>query len=150
MMHHARALIVAFLFSGLAACGGSGGTAVGGGPMAGNNTFDIAVAMKDASHPYDGVGSAFGLVVNGVQGLELILQRNMTYMFNVDTPTHPVYFTTDPVGGAGNPGRIALGVVNDLITSGVMVFTPDDTLPGQFFYQCGVHDNMGWRVTLTP
>ena len=63
---------------------------------------------------------------------------------------HPIYFTTSEVGGGTRPGRITTGVTMVLITNGVMTFTPDNTLPNQFFYQCGLHDRMGWQVTLIP
>ena len=140
------ALCLAVLVS-LAGCGGGGSP--GPGAMPGPNTFSITIATKNMTHPNFGQGSAVGLVVDGVQGAVLNLTIGQTYMFNVNTPTHPVYFTTDAVGGLTFPGRIP-GVTNDQITNGVMTFTPDNTLPLQFFYQCGVHDSMGWEVRLSP
>lgn len=140
------ALCLAMLVS-LAGCGGGGN----GGPGAvGPNPFVITIATKNATHPYFGQGDPVGLVVDGVQGGVINLTIGETYMFIVNTPSHPVYFTPDQVGGAGFPGRITTGVQNDQITSGTITFTPDNTLPAQFFYQCGVHDNMGWMVMLSP
>ena len=81
-------------------------------------------------------------MIDGVQGDELMLQRGVTYTFQVNTPGHPVYFTTNAIGGAGNPDRITTGVTNDLITNGTMIFTPDNSLQNQFFYQCGLHDTI--------
>ena len=134
----------------LVACGGGGGGNGGGGVQPGPSTFAITEAPKDATHPEFGMGWPCGFVIDGVQGDELMLQRGVTYTFQVNTVGHPVYFTTSAVGGATVPGRITAGVANDLITSGTMIFTPDNSLPNQFFYQCGLHDRMGWRVTLTP
>ncbi len=142
-------LVCTLVALGLVACGGGGGNG-GGGVMPGPNTFAVTEELKDVTHPYFGVGWPCGLVIDGVQGDELILQRGVTYTFQVNTPGHPVYFTTNAIGGAGDLDRITTGVTNDLITNGTMIFTPDNSLQNQFFYQCGVHDNMGWRVTLIP
>ena len=142
-------LVCALVALGLLACGGGGGNG-GAGVMPGPNTFAVTETVKNATHPYFGVGLPCGFVIDGVQGDELMLQRGVTYTFEVNTPGHLVYFTRHPDGGAGNPGRITTGVTNDLIAGGTMTFTPDNSLPNQFFYQCGLHDNMGWRVTLTP
>ena len=141
------ALCLAVLVS-LAGCGGGGNA--GPGAMPGPNTFSITIATKNMTHPNFGQGSAFGLVVDGVQGGVINLTIGETYMFNVTTPTHPVYFTMSAMGGISFPGRITTGVTNDQITNGVMTFTPDNTLPLQFFYQCGVHTFMGWEVRLSP
>ena len=147
-MYRMFRLVCAVVVLGLTACGGGGGD-VGQPPAA--NTIAITVELKDATHPEFGMGDMFGLVANGVQGGELMLQRGVTYTFQVNTPGHPVYFTTDQVGGAGFPARITTGVANDMIEAGVMTFTPDASLMAPvYYYQCGVHDRMGGRVILIP
>ena len=106
----------------------------------------IRVDLKGGVHPYSGQGSVYGYTIHGVMGAELVLERGQTYVFFVDAPHHPFYFSTDPVGGSGGVGRIQTGVLND--GSGLVTFTPDSTHPDQFYYQCERHPHMGWQVRL--
>ncbi|WP_165358907.1 SdrD B-like domain-containing protein [Spirosoma sordidisoli] len=107
-------------------------------------TMGVAVVTKDATHPYFGVGSTMGLAIDGIQGKELTLVRGVTYTFTVNTPGHPFVFTTSPVGGFANTSQnITVGV-----TSGSLTFTPTAATPDLIYYNCDVHDNMGWKVNV--
>ncbi len=128
----------------LAACE-IGGASGGGGTPA---DFNVAVQTKTAAHPYFGQGSAFGYVVDGVQGRELTLTRGTTYTFAVDTAGHPFYITTSAVGGPGAPGEVTEGVGNSQTDDGVLSFTPTAATPDQLYYQCALHPNMGWQIDI--
>ena len=114
------------------------------------NSLLVTSDLKGGRHPYNSQGAGVGYMIDGQMGAELVLERGTTYIFSIETPHHPFYFSTDEKGGLGAPGRIEEGVVNDLIDVGTMTFTPGDSLPDTFFYQCALHDYMGWRVRLMP
>ena len=118
-------------------------------PMGGSNAdFNVTVETK-TTHPYTGSGVSIGYTINGVQGKELTLTRGHTYTFGIDTPGHPFYLTTDPVGGAGAPGEITAGVMGSQTQSGTLTFTPDASTPSLIYYQCAVHQYMGWKIDIT-
>ncbi len=117
-------------------------------PMMGNANFYVTAVTK-TTHPYTGLGNPVGYAINGIQGNELTLMRGTTYTFSIDTPGHPFYLTTDPVGGAGAPGEITTGVTGSLTDVGVLTFTPGASTPNLIYYQCGVHQYMGWKITIT-
>ena len=67
----------------LSAILGCSNTGDGGGSA--NADFTVSVTTKiDGDHPYFGVGSSFGYVINDDQGRELTLQRGVTYTFSVN------------------------------------------------------------------
>jgi hypothetical protein len=117
-------------------------------PAPSNADFNVTAATK-TTHPDTGLGVSIGYVINGVQGMELTLVRGTTYTFGIDTPGHPFYLTTDPVGGAGAPGEITAGVTGSLVDVGTLTFTPGASTPNLIYYQCGVHQYMGWKIDIT-
>lgn len=126
----------------------SGGTAPykssGTGP-----TFIVSASAKNHSHPQFGSGSANGFTLDGVQGKELTLMRGIKYAFSVLTPGHPFFISSSSVGGPLNLGsEITNGVINSMTTSGTLFFTPDATHPNLLYYQCGFHNNMGWKINI--
>ena len=104
----------------LGACGGSSGE----DPPAVEAEFFVTAVAKTPVHPYFGTGHSEALAINSIQGLQLDLVRGVTYRFFIDAPGHPVYLSTDADGGPGWPGRITDGVTNDLVSNGLMTFTP--------------------------
>ncbi len=106
-------------------------------------------AETKTTHPYTGLGNPVGYTINGTQGLELTLTRGMTYTFSINTPGHPFYLTTDPVGGTGAPGEITMGVTGSLTDVGTLTFTPSAATPNLIYYQCAVHQYMGWKINIT-
>ncbi len=109
-------------------------------------TFQVRVAEKTQAHPFFGQGSSFGYVIDGISGGTLELSVGNTYRFDIDTPGHPFYLTTDPVGGAGAPGSLMGGKAP--IDKGIFVFTVPNDFPSSAYYQCAVHQSMGGRVKL--
>ncbi len=122
------------------ACGVAPGTV---GP------FLVTVAAKQFAHPYYGLGSDFTYRINNQEAQVLTLTRGRTYVFNLQWQegTHPFYITTSPMGGGA--GAIQDGVQGNFGSgTNQLVFTPGYDLPNQIFYQCFLHDYMGFRIDL--
>ncbi|MFM9051101.1 MAG: hypothetical protein ACKOKF_02110, partial [Bacteroidota bacterium] len=116
--------------------------------------YTVEVAPKNATHPYFGIGSPNGYVLNGVQGPVITMVRGVTYKFYFDgqgtccssTLGHPFVITNSSVGGGANSG--------DVITDGVTqygdstFFTPDATTPSTIYYMCDVHESMGSQINV--
>ena len=112
-------------------------------------TMNVVVMTKNATHPYAGVGFPAGYVIDGVQGKELTLIRGVTYSFNINAPNHPFVFTTSPAGGPANGTQvITTGVTNSGAVNGIVTFTPSASTPNLVYYNCGNHNNMGWKVNV--
>ena len=112
--------------------------------------FDVVVVAKTVAHPYFGQGFGAGFSVNNVEGMELNLVRGTTYSFSVNTPGHPFIFTTNSAGGGGNSGDVITdGVTNSGETNGIMTFTPDNTHPSLIYYNCDVHEFMGYIINIS-
>ena len=127
--------------------------------------FDVAVDNKAANSPQpDGSGNAF--YIDGVPQPELRLKAG-TYRFyqkHFSNPGHPLGFYDTEGKDALIPGqswrrddltqyvslasyRDALAASVDLQGEGYYVeLVVDETLPAEFWYQCGQHPQMGWKV----
>jgi hypothetical protein len=107
--------------------------------------FSIAEAEKDRTHPYFGVGHGRGFVVNGEQGLELVVVRGKTYTFNVDTGIqHDFYLSTSDTGWGA--AAWTQGVSGQFIYQGRVTFSPTADTPDLLYYQCRNHRNMGAAI----
>jgi hypothetical protein len=133
------------LLAALALAGCPMSTSSGGGDSSGG--FDVRV-VSESSHP-DPAAHTVVYEIDGVQGRTIDLVRGTTYTFNVMTPGHPFYITTDGAGGAGFPGEVTTGVTNSRATSGTLTFTPDASHPDLLYYQCGVHALMGFEINIS-
>lgn len=104
--------------------------------------FLVTAGEKDTTHPYYGVGSKHGFLINGVQGKPLILVRGKTYTFKVDTGVqHDFYFS---LSGAGwGSAAYTDGVEGQFIYKGVATLTPGADTPDVLYYACRNHKNMG-------
>lgn len=113
-------------------------------------SYNVTHVTKNNTHPYFGIGSAHGFAIDGIQGMEITLYRGVTYTFNVmNTVGHPFVITTSAAGGFANSGSvITSGVVNSGTTNGQLLFTPNNTHPALLYYQCNVHDYMGYRINI--
>ncbi len=120
-------------------------TVVGTGPV-----FSVIAEVKNQSHPQFGLGSRpEGFTINGIQGMELTLIRGITYSFAVMAPTHAFFISTSSIGGPLNlASEVTDGVVNSMISSGTLFFTPNVNHPSLLYYQCGAHDFMGWKINI--
>ncbi len=159
--------------TGAADAGGTGGLADAGGDATdagggagGNNgpgdgcsatrpkacDFVVGVEKKDQTHPWNGMGFDFGYVVDGVQGATLNLKRRTKYTFLLNQGcAHPFYIGTSNIGGATAPGQITAGVSLSgaaACDDAVLTYTPGAKAPDMLFYQCGVHEQMGGKITL--
>lgn len=110
-------------------------------------SFSVSVAPKTAAHPFDGLGSGHGYVIDGVEGKELTLMRGITYTFNVNTPGHPFHISTDDEGG-NTANEITDGVTDSQTTNGVLTFTPNSSHPSLLYYTCAVHTYMGYKINI--
>lgn len=109
------------------------------------NTFLVTAAVKDPSHLYYGVGSDLGLVVNGVQGKELVAVRGETYTFKVDTGVkHDFYLSRSPKGWGA--ATLTEGVKGNYTYLGIVTFTPDENTPDVVYYACRNHKFMGSKI----
>ena len=113
-------------------------------------SYNVTHVTKNNTHPYFGIGSAHGFAIDAIQGEELTLYRGVTYTFNVNnTVGHPFVITTSPIGGFANSGSVITnGVVNSGTTNGQLLFTPDNSHPSLLYYQCNVHEYMGYKLNI--
>lgn len=111
--------------------------------------FTVTLATKTSDHPYFGMGHPAGYVIDGEEANELTLVRGATYTFQMeDIPgIHPFYISTSEAGGGaevfeeGVEGNFATG--DDVLTFTVPLAAPD-----LLWYQCQVHQFMGWRLNI--
>jgi hypothetical protein len=109
--------------------------------------FTVRSVTKTSSHPFFGEGSAIGYTINGVQGDELNLVRGTKYVFDINTPTHPFYISSDDTGvGAG---EITDGVTGSKTQNGTLTFTPNNSHPDMLYYQCSEHPKMGYKINIS-
>jgi len=126
----------------------SGGTAPyvasGTGPV-----FSVIAEPQNHSHPQGFFGSN-GFTIDGVQGKELTLIRGITYAFSVFAPGHYFFISTDAIGGPASlpASEVTDGVVGSMIDIGTLYFTPNASHPNLLYYQCGLHDYMGWKINI--
>ncbi len=94
------------------------------------------------------------LHINNFETPVVVVRRGTTYTFNVEAgPTHPVYITSSIIGGGllvdYKDETVFAG--NDT-TSGApgkatsFTWTPDEKTPGLVYYQCAVHQKLGWEI----
>ena len=113
--------------------------------------FFISVDKKVPDHVFAHKGSNYGFTINGINGRPLTLKVNVKYLFNINTPFHPFYFTESPEGNGSN--ILSLGVFNIPIESGNVTFI---ITPRQYekykdkviYYGCYNHPFMGGCVRL--
>ena len=108
-------------------------------------TFVVTVEEKTPQHPFYGKGHKIGMVIDGVQGKELVLTRGVTYAFDVETNIqHDFYFTTEEKGWGG--GTITNGVLGQFTFKGMVAFTPNQETPSRMYYGCRNHPYMGGLI----
>jgi len=118
----------------------------------GPTTFDVTIGTNE-NYPNP---PAWGLSlwVNDEESPVLVVRRGTPYTFNIEAgPTHPVYITDSIIGGglledyegetifAGND--TTFGEPGDPVT---FTWTPDESTPDLVYYQCVVHQKLGWEI----
>lgn len=108
------------------------------------NTHVISLLKKTEKHPFFGVGDKTGFVLDGQEGLELVLERGKTYRFIIrSTPMHDVYISSDEMGWGAKV--VEDGVEGNFTYEGELVITPNEKTPDILYYQCQNHKAMGAR-----
>ena len=107
---------------------------------------NITVSEKTPDHPFFGKGSKYGFNIDGKSGAILYLKAGQVYQLNINTPGHPFYFTSSPIGGDGMPSSL-MGDINP-VEYGSLKFIASPNGPRNFYYQCALHPQMGSYVSL--
>ncbi len=103
---------------------------------------------REGEHPWTGQGSRRGYTINGRQGAPLRIAPGNEYMFDIDTPGHPFYMTSDDTGGLGAEGGGEKTYGFEPTEKGIISFMTSSSLgwPDRLFYQCRIHPKMGGEV----
>jgi len=120
------------------------------------DTTDFVVTSGPYDVHPDPPGWGLGYIVNDVALPVINMVRGQTYTFSIQAgPTHPLYFTTSPFGA----GELS-DFENEVVYAGgiesfgteaepyVLAVTPDDTWPDLLYYQCAVHQKLGWQAKI--
>ena len=92
-------------------------------------------------------GNGIDYTINGQSDPSLTLQRGITYLFQLSNISgHPFYIKS--MLGAGDTGRYDIGVTNNGMTSGTLIFAVANDAPSQLFYQCGIHSSMSGMLNI--
>lgn len=111
--------------------------------------FTVTTVTKTAAHPLFNTGHPMGFVVDGVEGAELTLVRGRTYTFQMSgvQSFHPFYVTTSALGGGA--AEWTEGVTGNFATgTATLTFAVPASAPDLLWYQCGNHQQMGWRMNV--
>ena len=71
----------------------------------------------------------------------LYLMRGQTYMFENKMGAHPFRIQSTSNGSAGTQWNV--GVTNNDVSNGVLIFEVPFVCPNTLYYQCTAHANMG-------
>ncbi|RUT77780.1 hypothetical protein [Ancylomarina longa] len=137
-------LILAFLYS-CSSGGGDDGMTPTPNPQP-KADFTVRTATKTASHPWANKGHSVGYTINGIEALTLTLTRGTTYVFEIQTSGHPFYISTDEIGASA--GEVTDGIVGSMTENGTLRFTPNSNHPDLLYYQCGIHQQMGYIINI--
>ncbi len=118
------------------------------GVQAQNADFSVSVEEVDESYPNYENAHHVVYTIDGEQGKPLVLHRGKTYTFDVNTPGHPFFLTTEQGGANNYSGEITEGVDNSRVQEGTLTFTVQQDLPDEIYYECGFHTNMGGVITV--
>ena len=117
----------------------------------GSNTYTeliVTRVTKTSAHIYEGVGSALGYAIDGVQAPFLEFKPGNTYRFDQSDGTnsgHPLLLYYDP----GKTTQYTTGVTTNGTAGSSGAYTQivvSDSTPHILYYQCSVHGYMGNRI----
>ncbi|KXS09983.1 hypothetical protein M427DRAFT_63213 [Gonapodya prolifera JEL478] len=137
-----------------------------------NTTARVVKTLTDADGPVFNVTvgpnanypnpPAWGISfhINGAESPVLNLTRTTTYTFRIAASSqHPFVLTNSILGGFGESGAANMSATDTVYAGGeaawgtpgkpfVLTWTPNATTPASLFYQCWVHQKLGWRINL--
>jgi hypothetical protein len=92
--------------------------------------------------------------INDEESPVLLLERGVEYTFLIQAgASHPFYLTDDINGGQSNPQEIVFAGGEDAHGTPEapheLRFTPTAAHPDVFYYQCWIHQRLGWEIRLT-
>jgi len=113
-------------------------------------TYTVTVASKTSAHPYNGVGSSLGYLINGIEAPIIEIKGNDTskpyhYKFDQSDSTnngHPLLFYNN----VGKTTQFTTGVTTNGTPGQAGAYTMiavDSQTPNILYYQCSQHANMG-------
>lgn len=115
-------------------------------------SLSISLLLSDGvraqtTNTVTGANGASDYIINAQQDPPLTLQRGETYIFQLTgISSHPFYIKSSL--GPGSTGRYDIGVTNNGMTSGSLLFAVPKDAPNPLFYQCGVHQAMSGILTI--
>ncbi len=109
--------------------------------------ISVKVEPKNPDHIFYGQGSKGAYTFNGEVNKTLKLVRGCEYKFDVQAPTHPLFFTTSSIGGSKYRDSL-MGTGENSNDSGIVTFKIRSDLPETFYYQCWNHPQMGGKVEI--
>ena len=113
-------------------------------------TYTVTVASKTSAHPYFGVGSSLGYLINGIEAPIIEIKGNDTskpyhYKFDQSDSTnngHPLLFYNN----VGKTTQFTTGVTTNGTPGQAGAYTMiavGSQTPNILYYQCSQHANMG-------
>ena len=107
-------------------------------------------AISDSNTSFSVTVSEGKYSLDGIQGKTLTLKRGYTYHFDTQdasTNSHPLYLGTGSSGGSYSD-EYTDGVTNSRTTNGTLTFVIPQDAPNSLYYNCGLHSNMGAKITI--
>ena len=108
----------------------------------GDSSYSAAgrwVLGADGTNHYTFTGP--GLGHSTLNDPTLYLMRGQTYMFENKMGAHPFRIQSTSNGSAGTQWNV--GVTNNDVSNGVLIFEVPFVCPNTLYYQCTAHANMG-------
>lgn len=87
-------------------------------------------------------------VINGTNNPTLVLERGVTYVFNVNAFGHPFYIKT-VANSTGTGNQYTGGVTGNGVQFGTLAFAVPTNAPNPLYYHCSEHIGMGGTLVIT-
>ena len=113
----------------------------------GDSSYSAAgrwVLGADGSNHYTFTGPGLGHSTQNDPAL--YLKRGQTYMFENKMGAHPFRIQSTANGSAGTAWNV--GVTNNDVSNGVLIFEVPFVTPNTLYYQCTAHANMGGVINI--
>jgi len=113
----------------------------------GDSSYSAAlrwVLGADGSNHYTFTGPGLGHSTQNDP--EIYLKRGQTYMFENKMGAHPFRIQSTTNGATGTQWNV--GVTNNDVSNGVLIFEVPFATPNTLYYQCTAHANMGGVINI--